>query len=366
MKVTAAVARELGSPLTIEDLELDEMRADEVRVRLVGSGICHTDAIVRDGVYPTPLPAVLGHEGSGVVEAVGTQVHGVAVGDHVILAAAFCGHCDRCIAGEMAYCEDLFAQCFGGSRADGSKALTGSDGQGVSSHFFGQSSFATHTNASANSVVVVDKKYPLDTIGPLGCGLQTGAGAVLHELKPTIGSTVAVLGAGAVGFGALMAAAAVGAAQVIAVDTNDDRLALAVELGATTGINPSGGDLTQQLLQACPGGVNLILDTTANPGVLRAAAQALSIRGVLATVGAAAPGTDVPFEVGASLVKGWTFKTIIQGSSVPRLFIRDLLGLWSRGLFPFDRLLQTYSLNDINKGFEDSKNGTVIKPVLVY
>jgi aryl-alcohol dehydrogenase len=165
MKVTAAVARTQGSPLTIETIELDELRPNEARVRMVASGVCHTDAIVRDGIYPTPLPAVLGHEGAGVVEAVGDEVTTVAVGDHVVLAAAYCGKCDRCRAGQMAYCENLFAADFGGRRPDGSTAFSSESGP-ISSHFFGQSSFAAYSNVVEESLVKIDPDVPLELMAP--------------------------------------------------------------------------------------------------------------------------------------------------------------------------------------------------------
>src|SRR5690606_23252657 len=174
-------------------------------VRLVATGICHTDAVARDGVYPVPLPIVLGHEGAGVVEAVGKGVRGVAVDDHVVLSAAYCGVCKRCRLGQMAYCENLFAEDFGGRRRDGSTSLS-KGGEQISSHFFGQSSFATYANVVQESVVVIDKDVPLELMGPLGCGLQTGAGAVLNELRPEPGSSLVVFGTGAVGSAAVMAA----------------------------------------------------------------------------------------------------------------------------------------------------------------
>ena len=365
MKTTAAIAREHGQELTIEEIDLDELRPHELRVRIVASGVCHTDAIVRDGVYPTPLPAVLGHEGAGVVEAVGQHVTTAKVGDHVVLAAAYCGHCRQCISGNMVYCENLFAQDFGGRREDGSTAFS-SNGEPISSHFFGQSSFAAYANVTETSIVVVDPDLPLETIGPLGCGLQTGAGAVLNELKPKIGSTAAVIGTGAVGFGALMAAAAADCRLVIAIDINDARLELARQMGATHTINSKTSNMLEEIGKISASGVDYIVDTTANPSVLHDAAQALAIRGTLATVGAAAPGTEASFEIGGSLIKGWTFKTIVQGSSIPQEFIPRLIGLWRAGRFPFDRLIRQYPLDQINQAFTDSAEGRVIKPVVVH
>ncbi|MDF2506177.1 MAG: alcohol dehydrogenase [Microbacterium sp.] len=364
--VTAAVAREPHADLVIEELELDDLRAGEVRVRMVATGVCHTDAIVRDQVYPTPLPAVLGHEGAGIVEAVGDSVTTVEPGDHVLLAAAYCGHCGRCRAGQMAYCENLFAADFGGRRDDGTTALS-KDGEMISSHFFGQSSFATRANVVEESVVKIDGDVPLEIVAPLGCGIQTGAGTVLNELKPVLNSTLVVLGTGAVGSGAIMAGRVAGCAKVIAVDIHESRLELARELGATDIINTTSADLTEEIMRLTDGrGADYVIDTTARPQLLRQAADALGIRGTLVLVGAAAPGTEVAFEIGLSLVKGWTFKTVVQGSSVPQVFIPKLIALWREGRFPMDKLMKSYALEDINVGFADSASGVTVKPVVVY
>lgn len=366
MQITAAVARDIKQPFTVETLELDELRPNEVRVRLVATGICHTDAIVRDGIYPTPLPAVLGHEGAGIVEATGSAVSTVDIGDKVILAAAYCGKCGQCRQGQMVYCENLFAVDFGGRRSDGTTSLS-SGVEVISSHFFGQSSFGTFANVVEECLVKVDQDVPLELVAPLGCGLQTGAGTVLNELRPALGSTVVVLGMGAVGSGAIMAAQVAGCSRIIAVDIHESRLQLSLELGATDTVNSKEGSFVEQIMTLTGGkGVDYIVDTTALPALLQQAAGALAIRGTLALVGAAAPGTEVQFEIGASLVKGWTFKTVVQGSSVPQVFIPRLVQLWKDGKFPIDKLIQHYSLEDINQGFADSASGAVIKPVIVF
>jgi aryl-alcohol dehydrogenase len=367
MQVTAAVARSQGAPFTIERLELDEPRHNEVRVRLVATGICHTDAIVRDGVYPTPLPAVLGHEGAGIVDAIGDSVTSVKPGDHVVLAAAYCGHCARCRRGEMAYCENLFAADFGGRRLDGSTAFTDNAGTAISSHFFGQSSFATYTNAVEESVVKVDADVPLEHLGPLGCGFNTGAGTVLNELQPEIGSSLAVFGAGAVGSAAIMAAQVADCSIIVAIDIHDSRLELALELGATHTINSLTEDVAARLTEITGGaGIDYVVDTTGRPELIRKAAEAIAIRGTIALVAAARPGTEVTFEIGASLVKGWTFKTVVQGSSVPQVFIPKLIKLWRAGRFPFEKLVKNYTLDEINAGFQDSKDGVTVKPVIIF
>ncbi|MHA7292019.1 NAD(P)-dependent alcohol dehydrogenase [Pseudarthrobacter sp. MDT1-22] len=366
MQITAAVARKQGAPFTIEQLELDALRSNEVRVRMVATGICHTDTLVRDGIYPTPLPAVLGHEGAGIVEEVGDSVVSVVPGDHVVLAAAYCGHCKRCRNGQMSYCENLMAADFGGRRLDGATALS-KDGEAISSHFFGQSSFATHANVVEESIVRVDKDVPLEHLGPLGCGINTGAGTVLNELRPEIGSSLAVFGTGAVGCAAVMAARVADCATIIAVDIHDARLELARELGATHVINSKTENLADRLREiTADAGVDYVVDTTGIPALLRQAADSLGVRGTVALVGAAKPGTEVSFEIGASLVKGWTFKTVVQGSSVPQVFIPRLIQLWKEGRFPFEKLVNDYVLDDINQGFEDSKSGKTIKPVIVF
>jgi aryl-alcohol dehydrogenase len=266
----------------------------------------------------------------------------------------------------MAYCENLFAADFGGRRTDGSTSLS-KDGEAISSHFFGQSSFATFANVVEESVIKVDADVPLEILAPLGCGIQTGAGSILNQLKPALNSSLVVIGTGAVGSGAIMAGRVAGCSKVIAVDIHDSRLDLARELGATDTINTRSVDLTEEIMRLTDGrGADYVLDTTARPELLRQAADALGNRGTLALVGAAKPGTEVTFEIGLSLVKGWTFTTIVQGSSVPQVFIPKLVELWKEGRFPIDKLMRNYSLEEINQGFADSASGEVIKPVVVF
>lgn len=367
MKVTAALTPAQGEDFQIVDnLELDDLRPDEVRVRFVASGVCHTDAAMRDGVYPMQYPIVLGHEGAGIVEEVGSLVTSVEIGDHVVCACPSCGRCESCRAGDPMYCQHTGELAFGGYRlSDNSKAFS-LDGQSVGSHFFGQSSFSTHSNVLESSVVKVDKDLPLEILSPLGCGLTTGAGTIMNEFKPQAGQSVAVMGSGAVGMAAIMAAAAMNASPVIAIDINDDRLALAKEMGATDSVNSSDmSTLVDQLMEITGGkGVDYILDTTGVSPLMTTAAQALARRGTLGAVAAASPGTEVSFEIGASLMKGWTFKTVIEGSCVPQTFIPELIQLWKNGRFPFDKMTKVYDLTNINEAFEASKRGEVIKPIL--
>lgn len=366
--VTAAVVREPKGKFSVEDLELDQIRPNEARVRVIGVGVCHTDMAMRDAVYPIPMPVVLGHEGAGVVEAVGSNVTRVTVGDHVVMSAAYCGHCLECLMGHEAYCENGFAEDFGGRRTlDGTSALTSSSGEVVSSHFFGQSSFSTYANVVESSLVAVDRDLPLERIAFLGCGMQTGAGSILNELRPPAGSSIAIAGTGAVGHAAVMAARASGCTTIIAIDRHQNRVELAQEVGATHGIHGQAEEAHEELQRLTNGrGVDFIFNTTDSPRAVGNLAGALAIRGTLATVAAMAPGTEVSFEVGGSLLKGWNFRTIVQGSSVPQQMVPRLIELWKQGQFPIDKLVKTYDFADINAAFEDSESGEVLKPLLLF
>ena len=268
MKVNAAVATAPQTDLDIRELTLDEPHADEITVRMVASGVCHTDAIVRDQWYPTPLPAVLGHEGSGIVEAVGADVVDLKVGDKVVLAPASCGVCENCTAGHPQYCVEFYDLNFGGSRKDGSKMFD-DNGSPVSSNFFGQSSFATASNVRARNAVKVDDDAPVELLGPLGCGIMTGSGAVLNVLKPSPGESIAVFGTGAVGLAGMLAAKAAGATTIIMVDIIPSRLEFAKELGATHVVNSKETDAVEAIREITGGrGVSYALDTTGVPQVL--------------------------------------------------------------------------------------------------
>ena len=364
MRIRAAVAVTKSEPFSVETLDLEEPRDDEVLVRIVGTGICHTDLIVRDQYYPTPLPAVLGHEGSGVVERVGARVAKVQPGDHVVLSYLSCGACPNCQSGQTVYCPHLFALNFGGGRPDGAKALRRGD-SAVGSHFFGQSSFATHALANQRNVVKVPRDAPLALLGPLGCGIQTGAGAVMNSLNPRAGASLAVFGVGSVGMSAIMAAKAVGCATIIAVDVKPGRLALARDLGATQTVNPQEASPVEAIRRLSGGGVDYSLETTAVPEVFRQAVDALGVPGICGLIGAAPLGTEVTFDMN-SILFGRTIRGIIEGDSIPDVFIPRLIELHRQGRFPFDRLIKFYPLDQINEAAEDSLAARTMKPVLRF
>lgn len=365
MKTRAAVAFAKEEPLSIVEVDLDEPRAGEVRVRLVASGVCHTDAIVRDQWYPTPLPAILGHEGAGIVDAVGPGVTKVAVGDSVLLSFDHCGQCANCASGLPSYCTNFFGANFGGRRADGSSAFS-LDGAPISSHFFGQSSFANYANVTVNSIVRVPSTAPLEILAPLGCGIQTGAGAVLNSLAPAAGSSIVIFGAGAVGLSGLLAAVIANCTTIIAVDVHANRLELATELGATHVVDASTEDVVARVQEITAGGAQYALETTGVPSVFADMTKSLAVRGHGAVVGAAALGTIAPFDIGSLLPLGISVTMVVEGDSVPSRFIPQLVDLYERGMFPFDKLVKTYSFDDINRAFDDSANGTTLKPIVVY
>ncbi len=362
--IKAAVVRKKGGPFSIEALSVETPRADEVLVRIVATGMCHTDIVIRDQVYPVPLPIVLGHEGAGVVESVGAGVRKVAPGDHVVLSFMSCGHCARCAAGEPAYCAKGHPLCFGGAREDGTTAMRDRDSAPVHDHFFGQSSFGTYALAHERTVVKVPKDVPLERLGPLGCGIQTGAGAVMNALKVGPGDSFVAFGAGSVGLSAVMAARIVGATAIIAVDVVPARLALAKELGATHAVNAKGEDPVAAVRKITDGGAGFALESTGRPDVVRQAVDALGTRGTCGIVGAAPIGTEASFDMGELMSPGKSIRGIIQGDSVPELFIPQLIELHRQGRFPFDRLIRFYTLDQINQAAADSESGATIKPIL--
>jgi len=363
MKITAAVIREKSAPFQITELELEEPRADEVLVRVVATGICHTDLVVRDQYVPVPLPLVLGHEGAGVVERVGANVRKVQPGDHVVLSFFACGGCVNCEQGLPGYCLNFFGGNFSGARLDGSSPLRQGD-KTVQGHFFGQSSFATYALAAEHNVVKVRKDVPLELLGPLGCGVQTGAGSVLNALRPEAGTSIAVFGAGPVGLSAIMAAKVAGCTTIIAVDVKPNRLALASELGATHTIHGAEQDPVAEIQKIAPGGVHYTLETTAVPRVFRQAVESLCIRGVCGFVGVAPMGTEAPVDLSTLLAFGRTIRGIVEGDSVADVFIPRLIELYVQGRFPFDRLITFYPFDQINQAVKDSEQGITLKPVL--
>ena len=360
--VTAAVVERGGAPFALESVELSSLQADEVRVRIVASGICHTDLLIRDGSFPTPMPVVLGHEGAGIVEEVGAAVTRVKVGDHVASTYASCGGCRMCAKGHPFHCTEFFERNFLATRPDGSTAIS-RGGAPVHSHFFGQSSFATAAVIPERSLVAIPDDVPFEIVAPFGCGVQTGAGAVMNVLRPLPSSSIAIFGAGGVGLSAVMAAVICGCSPIIAVDVRPGRLALAQELGATHAVNAAEVDPVEAIAELT-GGVEASLETSGVPGVLRQAVDVLGPDATCGLIGAPPLGTEERLDVNAVLSVGRGIKGVVEGHSVPQIFIPTLIELWRAGRLPIDRLVRAYDFDQINQAADDALAGEVVKPVL--
>lgn len=381
----AAVLRSYESPFTVEEVILSGGPADgEVLVRIAGCGMCRTDLAVRRSAGRSPLPAVLGHEGAGVVVETGGPDTGLSVGDHVVLSFDSCGRCRNCRGAAPAYCDSFASLNLFGGREEHAARFTDAAGGALAPRWFGQSSFAEYAMVPARNAVRVDPSLPVELLGPLGCGFLTGAGAVFNSFGVRPGDSVAVFGAGAVGLAAVMAATAAGAVAV-AVDRHPGRLALAERLGAiplhaaTTGLRdlaalpeppdlpdlaglPDVSDLAGRVRRPTDGGAQYALDTTGSAHLINTALRALRPTGHLGLV--ARLHTALPLEPG-TLDRGRRISHICEGDAVPGLLIPRLIGLWQAGRFPFDQLIRTYPLAAINEAERDCDAGRVVKPVLV-
>ena len=364
-QATSALVRSPGGPFLLEQVSLSAPRPDEVLVEVVASGMCHTDLLVRDS-RPAVLPAVVGHEGAGVVREVGSEVRGVAAGDPVVLSFPSCGRCPRCRTGRTAYCDTIATLKFACRRPDGSTATTDAHGRSVGDHFFGQSSFSTLAVVDGRSVVPMPDDVDLRIAGPLACGVQTGAGTVLDVLRVGPGSSIAVFGAGSVGLCAVMAAKLAGATTIVAVNRRASRRALAAEFGATHLVSPEDVDPVETIQEATGGrGVEFAFETTGKPEVLTQAVRSLDSLGTCAYVGTAAPGELGGIPMLEAMTKGLTVRGVLQGDSTPAVTIPRLWDLHRRGLLPFDRLITHYRLDEINQAAADTETGDVVKPVLL-
>jgi aryl-alcohol dehydrogenase len=364
--IQAAVFRPDVAQAQMETLTLGALRDDEVLVKMVATGICHTDITCRDGFMPMPRPIVLGHEGSGRVERVGAAVRSVKPGDPVVLTFLACGQCINCQQGIPSGCHQFQGCNLTGRRLDGTTAMTGAQGE-VGGHFFCQSSFATYSIAKETSVVKVRADAPLEILGPLGCGVQTGAGSVFNVLQPKAGESLVVFGAGGVGLSGVMAAKVAGCRPIIIVEPRADRRALALELGATHAIDPSATpSVVQELMKITGFGVQHAFDTSGHPAALSAAVEALAPRGRLALVSLHKLDAVLPVPLIAAIGKAIMIRGVNMGDSVPAQFIPKLVDLIVSGQFPLQKLVRFYAFKDINQALEDQDQGRAVKPILRF
>ncbi|NYI23640.1 NAD(P)-dependent alcohol dehydrogenase [Sphingobium indicum] len=367
-EATAAVLRSPGGDFTLERIEVAAPRPGEVRVRVLGVGLCHTDLIFRDQRAPFALPGVLGHEGAGVIESVGEGVEGLAVGDQVVIGFSSCGACPRCEEHLPSYCQGFVPLNYAGRRLDDGSTAYAKDGERITSHFFGQSSFSSLTVTRARNVVKVDgSKVALELLGPLGCGFQTGAGGVMNALACPAGSSIAVFGGGPVGLAAVMGAAIRGCSTIILVEPIAARREIARELGATHAIDPAeAGDLADALRAIVPAGLDFAFDTSGVVPVIEAGLAALGSHGAIGLVGVPARAdAALNVRIAGLMTPGHRIIGIIEGDSDPQVFIPELIAHHGAGRFPFDKLIKTFPLAEINEAIAAQSRGECIKVVLI-
>jgi aryl-alcohol dehydrogenase len=363
-RVAAALVEAVGEPFTLAELEIDAPRADEALVRIDAVGVCHADIQARTGALPVPAPLVAGHEGTGTVEEVGASVTGMRPGDRVVLTFDSCGRCARCRAGVPSQCDHFVSRNFtAGTREDGTARLW-RGGDPVNGNFFGQSAFASYALVNERNAVVVDSALPPHLLAPFGCAVQTGAGSVLGVLAPAATAPVVVIGAGAVGLSAVMAAA-LEDRTVVAVDTRDSRLDLALQVGATHVVNASRDATDEAVRSILGGGAPYVLESSGSPAALRDGIRALATGGTLAVVGTAQAGATIPLDV-MDLVNGSKrLVGVVEGSARPHELIPRLVEMAERGDLPVERLVTTFPLNDVAAWSRAAESGEVVKPVLL-
>lgn len=368
MKITAAVMGKADGlvsrrSIALEEVELEGPREDEVLVRISSCGVCGTDKGCIHGLEPFPTPGVLGHEGAGIVEEVGSRVSSIRPGDRVMIGFPFCGACRACRRGDPRYCERGKDLMFSGYRLDGSSPLKRSDGEALAGRFFQQSSWATHAIALERQLAAVPEGLDLDYAGPYGCSISTGAGAVLNELRPAPGSSIAVFGAGNVGLAAIMAARLTGATTIVAVDSVAGRLALARELGATHAIEHGAGTVAE-IKELTGDALDYSIEATDGANLVAEAVAALGIRGTCAMVGGAKMTATVKLNHPDVLLKGKRVVGVLGGGGHSPDFLISLMTLQRDGRFPLDKLVRFYDFADINRAVDDSDAGTAVKPVV--
>lgn len=361
MMAKAAVVHEAGGKFTIEDVEIEDLRPGEVYVRIKAAGLCHTDLNMQ---FLLPMPAVVGHEGAGIVEQVGSGCGYVKPGDRVIISWPSCGVCPNCLTGKRYICETQFPLLFSGCRLDGSRPVR-LKGEPISSCYFQQSSFATYALVPESSLVKVeDEEIPWEIMAALPCGAMTGAGSVLSALEVGPLDEILVLGVGGVGQNAIMAAHLAGAYPIIAVARNPKRLELALELGATHTVNAKTDDVVARIKEIAPHGVSKALDSSGAVSSWVTAAAVLRNGGTFGVV-AAPEAETLGGGPHALLSKGIRVQFIMAGSVVARAFLPRLIEWYKQGRYPVDRLVTTFDFADINEAVLAAEEGRAIKPVLL-
>lgn len=361
MKIQAAIAR-AGSIVDIETCDLDRPAPDEALVRLEACGICHTDLLSLGGQLGTPLPAVLGHEGVGRIEALGAEGEGFTVGDRVLMSFAACGHCPRCDGGAPAYCDAALPLNFLGRRPAGTGPMS-LGGTAITSQYFGQSSFATHTVAGLRNMIRLPEDLPAELMAPLACGVQTGMSAVIKLLGAGEGRSIAVFGCGTVGLAAVMAAVIAGYERIVAVDLREDRIAIAREIGATEVVSGDTQSIENQLRAMAP--VDCALDSTGSTAVIESAFARLKRCGQLLCLGVSPGGRELGIDPRELVFTGRSIRGSVEGDSDPAAFVPQMIDYFRAGWMPLHKIVKTYPFAEINRAMADLRSGETVKPVLL-
>lgn len=365
MQTQAAVLNQPNGPFELQAIEVADPQGNEVRVAIKAVGICHTDLVIASGAMGLQFPAVLGHEGAGIVDAVGPDVTSVKPGDKVLLTFNSCGHCRHCGDDHPAYCQDFVPLNMVCARGDGSTRLHRGE-TAVADNFFGQSSFAGLAIANERNVLKVDADADLAALAPLGCGVQTGAGAVLRSLGGKAGESLVVLGGGAVGLSALLGGKIAGCNPLIVIEPQEGRRQLALELGATHVIDPNAGDPAEAVRAIVPAGADMVVDTSGYQPILAASVNMIGNLGRIGLIGV--PGSldaVLPVPIMQWLTIGGTVRGIVEGDSDPKTFLPELLAHHKAGRLPIEKFSKTYPLDQINQAIDDAHHGKCIKAVLL-
>jgi len=362
--VKAAVLPSYKAKFVVEDVDLAEPQADEVLVKVAAVAVCHTDVAAKEGDLPFPPPIVLGHEGAGVVEKVGSAVTTLKPGDHVILTtAASCGKCPACWMGRPTLCQTFWAKLFNGTMWDDTRRLRRKDGTELG-HMFFQSSFAQYAIVNERTAIKIRDDAPLDKVCLFGCGSTTGIGAVLNVAKVPAGATVAIFGCGGLGLSAVMAAKFANAGRIICVDVLDWKLNLAQELGATDIINASKENPVERIMALTGFGVDFSFEFAGRVETIVQSFEATHPGGMTVVSGAPPMGQRVSIDW-LPLLAQKMLTGAAQGAAVPGVDIPRWVDLYMAGRLPIDRLItRTYSLDQINEAFEAFEKGEVIRAVI--
>jgi S-(hydroxymethyl)glutathione dehydrogenase / alcohol dehydrogenase len=360
--VKAAVLVEAGKPLEIEQLSISKPQAHEVLIRTAACGLCHSDLHFIEGTYPHALPAVPGHEAAGIVEAVGSEVRTVKVGDAVVTClSAFCGHCEFCVTGRMSL-------CLGGDtrRAPGSEPRLSRPDGSIVAQMLNLSAYAEQMLVHEHACVRIDPEMPLDRASVIGCAVTTGAGTIFNACKVVPGETVAVIGCGGVGLATINAAKIAGAGRIIACDPIPEKRALAMKLGATDVVDALADDAAAQVLELTKGGVDHAIEAVGRPASGELAVRSLK-RGGTATILGMMP---LQHSVGLSamdLLSGKKLQGAIMGGNRFPVDIPRLVDFYMRGLLDLDSIIaERIPLEQINDGFEKMKRGDSARSVIVF